>query len=346
MPPRVRLPIRMCMRSRETGLHSGKASFPRWCSTEKCRRRGNACSGYGRERRGQCWPHFRAGSIKPLRRRRAILPARRLRLDLNSTPMPERHAPAPLLRRGPRPLALHLTLAMLRSSISIAASRNWSSVSPQWSESAKASAQRIAAALRAVLVVPSLVNRAYVLDLLKEHSMLRFLANSGVRTYLLDWGWPEALEREFTLTDYIAGRLERALTTIPAPVALIGYCMGGLLALAAALRRPDRVRALALLATPWDFHAGNAAQARAVASLLPIFEPALQFWHALPVDFLQSLFAMLDPFGVAGKYRAFARLPQHSFRAQLFVALEDWLNDGVPLAAPVARETLFGWYGQ
>jgi polyhydroxyalkanoate synthase subunit PhaC len=28
------------------------------------------------------------------------------------------------------------------------------------------------------------------------------------------------------------------------------------------------------------------------------------------------------------------------------VALEDWLNDGVPLAAPVARECLEGWYGR
>jgi poly(3-hydroxyalkanoate) synthetase len=28
------------------------------------------------------------------------------------------------------------------------------------------------------------------------------------------------------------------------------------------------------------------------------------------------------------------------------VALEDWLNDGVPLAAPVARECLGGWYGR
>ena len=28
------------------------------------------------------------------------------------------------------------------------------------------------------------------------------------------------------------------------------------------------------------------------------------------------------------------------------MALEDWLNDGVPLAAPVAREALFDWYGR
>jgi polyhydroxyalkanoate synthase len=28
------------------------------------------------------------------------------------------------------------------------------------------------------------------------------------------------------------------------------------------------------------------------------------------------------------------------------VALEDWLNDGVPLAAAVARDTLAGWYGR
>ena len=53
----------------------------------------------------------------------------------------------------------------------------------------------------------------------------------------------------------------------------------------------------------------------------------------------------LDPFGVAAKYRAFARLRQDSERARLFVALEDWLNDGIPLAAPVARECMAGWYG-
>lgn len=200
----------------------------------------------------------------------------------------------------------------------------------------------------AVLFVPSLVNRAYVLDLTPEGSLMRWLPGQGFRTLLLDWGWPGEAERHFTLTDYVAGRLERALAAAPGPVVLAGYCMGGLLALAAAQRRPDRVRALALLATPWDFHAGPdaARRARATAALLPGLEVLMEPTGALPVDAIQALFAMLDPFGIAQKFRAFARLHPGSPRARLFVALEDWLNDGVPLPAPVARQCLGGWYGR
>lgn len=199
-----------------------------------------------------------------------------------------------------------------------------------------------------VLFVPSLVNRAYVLDLTPERSLMRWLPGQGFRTMLLDWGWPGEAERNFTLTDYVAGRLERALMAAPGPVVLAGYCMGGLLALAAALRRPDRVRALALLATPWDFHAGpdGPRRARTAAALVPGLEALMEPTGALTVDTIQTLFAMLDPFGIAQKFRAFARLRPESERAALFVALEDWLNDGIPLPAPVARQCMAGWYGR
>ncbi|MFH5923321.1 alpha/beta fold hydrolase [Roseomonas xinghualingensis] len=202
------------------------------------------------------------------------------------------------------------------------------------------------------LFVPSLVNRATVLDLMPEHSMLRWMAGQGIRTLLLDWGAPGPAERGFTLTDWIAGRLERVIAAATeatgGAVTLVGYCMGGLLTLAAALRRPDRVRALALLATPWDFHAGGPeakARARFAASLLPGLEPLMAATGTLPLDLLQLLFAGIDPFGIARKFRAFGRLDPASPRAAHFVALEDWLNDGIPLPAPVARECLSGWYG-
>jgi polyhydroxyalkanoate synthase subunit PhaC len=197
---------------------------------------------------------------------------------------------------------------------------------------------------RPVLFVPSLVNRAHILDLDEGRSMLRHLA-ARHRVLLLDWGWPGQDEQGFTLTDYIAGRLERAIAAVGAPVVLAGYCMGGLLSLAAAQRRPDRVAALALLATPWDFHAADAAAAQKLAGLLPWLEPLMTPTARLPIDAIQTLFALLDPWGIAAKYAGFARIDPDSARARQFVAIEDWLNDGVPLAAAVARECIAGWYG-
>jgi polyhydroxyalkanoate synthase len=195
------------------------------------------------------------------------------------------------------------------------------------------------------MFVPSLINRAYILDLMEGGSMLRWLAGQGVHPYLLDWGWPGEVERGFSLTDYIAGRLERALAAVPGPVVLAGYCMGGLLALAAALRQPEKVSALALLATPWDFHAADPGVAQRVGEALPAMEAVMNFSSTLPIDALNALFTLVDPQGVGDKYRDFAGQPKNSARARRFVAMEDWLADGVPLAAPVAREALGGWYG-
>ena len=199
------------------------------------------------------------------------------------------------------------------------------------------------------LFVPSLVNRAYILDLTKRRSLMRHLAGHGVRPMLVDWGAPGEAERDMTLTDYVAGRLDAALDAAVAasggPVAVVGYCMGGLLALALALRRPAAVRGLALLATPWDFHADNAAHARLLGAAAPPLTALVETCGELPVDLIQAMFTALDPNLVANKFRAFARLDPASDEAAFFVALEDWLNDGVALAATVARECLVDWYG-
>jgi polyhydroxyalkanoate synthase len=201
-----------------------------------------------------------------------------------------------------------------------------------------------------LLVVPSLINRAYVLDLTVERSMLRWLAHQGLRPVLMDWGRPGPEERGFTLTDYVAGRLDRAFEALKretaAPPVILGYCMGGLLALGLALRRQAELAGLVLLATPWDFHAENAQHSRMAAASLPLVAPLLEVAGEMPVDLLQGLFAGLDPQLVVRKFLAFAKLDPESAKARDFVALEDWLNDGVPLAALVARECLGQWYGE
>lgn len=201
-----------------------------------------------------------------------------------------------------------------------------------------------------VLFVPSLVNRHYILDLSARKSLMRWLAAQGLRPYLIDWGAPGPLERRFTLTDYIAGRLERVLDAVVervgGPVPVVGYCMGGLLVTALALRRPREVAAMVLMATPWDFHADDAAAARRCAAFFQPFGPLLEAWGELPVDALQALFSQLDPMLALKKFSHFARMAPDGEAAEDFVALEDWLNDGIALVAGVARDALAGWYGR
>ena len=201
-----------------------------------------------------------------------------------------------------------------------------------------------------VLLVPSLINRAYILDLTARRSFARSLRERGLRPYLVDWGAPAAEEMGFGLDDYIIGRLAPALAAVRRdagrPLVLVGYCMGGTMALPLAARDDGGdVAALVLLATPWDFHADDGRQARLVATHLPGLSGLIEGAGQLPADALQAMFAALDPLLAARKFSAFAQLPPGSAAAQKFVALEDWLNDAVPLTGPVARACLEDWYG-
>jgi len=206
------------------------------------------------------------------------------------------------------------------------------------------------ASARPVLLVPSLINRAYILDLDVKNSLVRFLAAQGFRPFLVDWAAPGEIERGFGLAQYIGGRLEAALAAVERHArgkpALLGYCMGGLLALGLAMRCQARLSGLALLATPWDFHTERADLAQGIGEAFEPWWPWIDQAGELPVDVLQSLFAALDPFLAARKFRGLAGMSEDNPKFAGFVALEDWLNDGVALSAPVARETLVGWYGE
>ncbi len=195
--------------------------------------------------------------------------------------------------------------------------------------------------------MPSRINRGGVLDLTAEKSLLRAMAAAGLRPYLVDWGTPNDEERRFDSEAYVA-RLERALAFLAkrarrAP-AVLGYCMGGTLTVALAARQPRRVAGLALLAAPWDFHADRTGHAFLV-SAGPLLAEVADKVGELPVDVLQTLFWSLDPWLAVKKFGRFLGMDQAGAGAREFVLLEDWLNDGAPLAGPVARECLVGWYG-
>lgn len=204
-----------------------------------------------------------------------------------------------------------------------------------------------------VLAVPSLINRSYILDLGRGHSLMRFLAGRGFRPLLLDWGEAGEDEAGFDLTAYHDLRLVPALEVAArqGPVALLGYCMGGTLATALCQTHPERIRRLALIGAPWQFSGalgvagalrrlGRQSGSQQLASTLAAMDQA---FGVVPGEVLQLLFALLDPVLALSKFRRFAQMPTHSREARRFVELEDWVNGPVGLPGPAAIEILVDW---
>lgn len=113
-----------------------------------------------------------------------------------------------------------------------------------------------------VLVVYSHVNRPDVIDLDPDHSMVRRLAGTGNRVFLLDWFRTTDADRENDLSVYVLDAIGDALDHVSRAtgyerVNLVGICQGGTFALCHAVLRPERVGRLGLVVTPVDFHAGD-----------------------------------------------------------------------------------------
>jgi polyhydroxyalkanoate synthase len=186
-----------------------------------------------------------------------------------------------------------------------------------------------------VLFVPSLINPPYVLDLAPDNSMLRWLAGQGVRPLLVDWGDPRTFSADFSIAAYVEQILLPLIDRL-GDVVVAGYCLGGTMAMAAAARR--QLRGLALIAAPWTFRGyGDEGQEQLVAQWLAA-QPMCEALGLMPMEVLQAGFWRLDPAGTVAKFERFGRLPAGSPKAQIFVALEDWVNEGHPIALAAARE--------
>lgn len=196
----------------------------------------------------------------------------------------------------------------------------------------------------AMLCIPSLINRSYILDLSEKRSLVRYLQAQGVDVYLVDWGEPLSNELELGMDDYIAGRVERILAHIGRPVTLLGYCMGGVMALATALRQPEQVKKLILLATPWDFHAPGFARLALPDVAIEVLEQLLSSTVKVPASLIQSMFYYLHPDSVQQKLESFSLLMDGEPGAMdEFLAVEHWVNDGISMTRRVAQSCFIDW---
>jgi polyhydroxyalkanoate synthase len=195
-----------------------------------------------------------------------------------------------------------------------------------------------------VLFIPSLINPPNVLDLSRDKSLLRWLSGRGHRVFLLDWGWDVQSRRALSVARHVSEIVLPFIRTLERPPALVGYCLGGTMAIAAAALA--KTRSLATIAAPWHFSGFPDEPREMLTSLWSKSEGTVDTLGLLPMEVLQSAFWSLDPARTVGKFERFGQLDPEGAEAKAFVALEDWANDGPPIPEAAARELFLSFLGE
>ena len=184
-----------------------------------------------------------------------------------------------------------------------------------------------------VLMVPALINRWYVLDLMPGKSFAEWLVARGHDVFVIDWGEPGPEDRHLTFDDVADRYLGRALRIAArsgdrGQAHVLGYCMGGILTAVHTAAHPDRVASLVQLAAPVRFDddgllaTWTRTRAFKVGALVSASGNA-------PHRLLQGAFHMLKPTLTLSKlvYLLGGRWDDHALDG--FLALETWGNDNV-----------------
>ena len=196
------------------------------------------------------------------------------------------------------------------------------------------------------LLVPSMINRWYVLDLRPGASLVEALVGAGFDVWCLDWGVPEDEDR-FLDWEAVNARLGRAVRRVRretgAPkIGVLGYCMGGTLTAIHAAQHPNEVAALITLAAPIDFQRGGQLRCMVEPSWFDA-DAIADAGNVVPQQ-MQAGFVALRPTLDLGKLVSMPDLAQDPKGRDAFLALDVWASDNIPFPAEAYRRYIRDLY--
>ncbi len=199
-----------------------------------------------------------------------------------------------------------------------------------------------------LLLVPSIINRHYVLDLRPGASLVEHLTGQGIPVYLIDWGRPNPQDRFMTMADHVLRHLHHAVRKTCRDagvdrVHLLGYCIGGTLATMYAALRPERVAGLVALTAPIGFRDDGILACWANRGDVPA-DHFRRAWGNVSGEFLQGSFLLLQPGAQAGKLRSLAENLWDDGFVERYMALEAWVTDNVDVPGDTYRSLIRDLY--
>lgn len=191
-----------------------------------------------------------------------------------------------------------------------------------------------------VVIVPSLINRAWICDLEPGRSLVAGLAALGHEVYLVDWGVPSEEDADEDVGYHLLSLLHYSIRAIARHagsegVHLFGYCMGGTLAAMYAALRPEVVRSLSTLAAPVRF--SEAGRFRDLVAGLDV-DAAFPAGSLVPTEVMRPAFQLLDPVGAVTRFEGIEAASHDDESLRRAMVRERWLEENVPVAGAFARE--------
>jgi polyhydroxyalkanoate synthase subunit PhaC len=194
-----------------------------------------------------------------------------------------------------------------------------------------------------VLIVTSIVNQPYILDLVPGQSMVQYLLDEGFDVYLIEWGRPRREHRDLSIEDLVLGRLPRCVARVlehsgESQLSLIGYCLGGhLAALYAALHPQAPIRNFVAMAAPVDSDGLTSLK----AWMGPDFKADKLLADSggnVPADWVQNALRALRPFGKLAGAANLLNNADNDEVVQSNLRMGKWESDNIPFAGGVFKQ--------
>lgn len=199
-----------------------------------------------------------------------------------------------------------------------------------------------------ILLVPSLINRHYVLDLMPGKSFAEYLVAQGFDVFCIDWGTPGDEDRFVTFDDVVDGYLGRAIRQAAkhgpdGKVHVLGYCMGGSLAAIHGAAHPEAFASFVALAAPIRFK-DDGVLSRWTNSKGFDVDTVVHASGNVPWQLMQSAFHLIRPtLNLSKAVTVLDRAWNDEF-LDGFLALETWGNDNVSLPGEFYRTYIHQLY--
>jgi polyhydroxyalkanoate synthase len=195
-----------------------------------------------------------------------------------------------------------------------------------------------------VLFVMSLVSKSYILDLAPGQSFIEFLLKQGYDVYLIDWGVPRPEDSRLRLDDYILDFIPDCISRImtdsgESDLSIIGYCMGGMLALIyAALFPQGPLKNLVCLTTPVNFE-GMKLMRQWTDKRYFDLDRIVDTLGNVPPELIFASFDMLRPAArIASQIRLWDNMWNDDF-VKSYRMFDRWAADQIPFPGECFRQT-------